>query len=1105
MCLALVMVLMAVLGMAPGMAAWAAEPESYTFEVEAELGAEGNGQWNTSVGEETDSEGNEVTYASFPGQWNNGRYIVNFPYAGTYKMQLRIAVPTKATNVHLEVAPEGGSFTSLKELQYDPTATANTYVTADAWEIDIEEAGNYDLKFGCWAAGCDFKVDKFIFTCDSPVAPPSVDEPLEVKKGGSLVLKESLAFHKNGSLKNSPSAGDSVDYMIKVNETGDYTLAYSIAANSAAVEDAFQICFAENKEDVKDADFTTKLAPVQLTRYYSAIEQRQSVHLEAGEYILRTKALNEGFSLTQLTLVDMLVHELSVDAETPTVINAVDCNDGDMYYAIENNGGDIGYAANGLTLKYEVTVTEGGIYNLVYHYAASSDSSLSAQRMTENGVVELAESMLDNTSGSGNWYDAGNYRNSEAAAVLLPAGTYTFCVHWNSADINLKTMTFTYAGSAVEYVRDQLEALPQKDAMVLEDKAAVLKAKNSYDALTAEEKTQISDALVKKMQEDLDQIDVLELRKAKEDQVKELQKEFEKYAQEDYRAEKWQQVIDAKDAGIDAINGAASIADAEKACRNAKTAMAAVVKKLKAIVLSGDNTIILAQSKAYRKNGFLNSNVEAGNWADYYVDVQEAGEYTFTYALYSDAAVEKAFSIQYNDSENSEYPDEMTGTYAEVSVPRVAVEGNLVKEIRGTVSLKAGEQTIRFIAGDERVRLNRVTVTKKQAADMNIPQAGQAKVFQAAAFAEAANQYILASGVVTDTAAGTALDYPVALNKEMNGFISFHYAYAGEKSPVLAVSRVDADGREQVLATVDAGATTGEYADSKQAGITLPAGSYVLRVTMENDGVDLKSFTVSRTPEVIPTEGIALNVYQVSMNMGDTFKLTAIRKPENTTTGITWTSSDETVASVSEDGMITAGKNGKAVITAQADGCKAICEVTVGESKAELPVPTFIERVSVYPLLTTLYAGGDADKSAPIKIVVPTGAKLAKAEYAVSDKTVAEVSAAGMLTAKKAGSAVVTVKVALTNGETAVLQRQITVKKAYIKLKKSSYRVKKGKSITLKATAYGSSKKVSFKIKTGKKLAKVTRNGKFTGKKKGTVKVIAYAGKVKKTFSVKVK
>ena len=67
--------------------------------------------------------------------------------------------------------------------------------------------------------------------------------------------------------------------------------------------------------------------------------------------------------------------------------------------------------------------------------------------------------------------------------------------------------------------------------------------------------------------------------------------------------------------------------------------------------------------------------------------------------------------------------------------------------------------------------------------------------------------------------------------------------------------------------------------------------------------------------------------------------------------------------------------------------------------------------------------------------------------------------------------------------------------------------VKKGKSVTLKATVYGSAKKVSFKIanKAGKKIAKVTKNGKLTGKKKGSVKVTAYAGKVKKTFSVKVK
>mgnify|MGYP000820910951 FL=1 len=125
-----------------------------------------------------------------------------------------------------------------------------------------------------------------------------------------------------------------------------------------------------------------------------------------------------------------------------------------------------------------------------------------------------------------------------------------------------------------------------------------------------------------------------------------------------------------------------------------------------------------------------------------------------------------------------------------------------------------------------------------------------------------------------------------------------------------------------------------------------------------------------------------------------------------------------------------------------------------------------------------------------------------------SDNTaVAEISAAGMIQAKKAGKAVITVKVTLTNGESTSLKTSVTVKKAYIKLKKANYSVKKGKTVALKADVYGSTKKVNFKIanKAGKKIAKVTKSGKLTGKKKGSVKVTAYAGKVKKTFKVKVK
>ncbi|MEY8391983.1 Ig-like domain-containing protein [Lachnospiraceae bacterium 45-W7] len=1095
-------------------------PEPVVIVAEAEDGAEGEGSWNVTVGEETAADGAKVTYASYPGQWNNGRSIIAFPNAGIYRMEILAAVPTAAANVHLEYAPEGGKFNEgLKEIALSPTATANTYEWIDTgWEINIEEAGNYDLKFGNWAAGgSDFKVDKFRFTCSDPVEKTEVmDEALVLKKGEALELNESKVAdsRKNGSLRRGVAAGNYVDYWLDVKEEGDYTLIYNIAANDSAVEDAFQILVGVKKDEMKDSDFTTKLSPVQLTHYYGAIQQRQSLHLKAGEYILRTKALAEGFGLTKTDIADKIVHRITGDvsgddgARLPVTVDATKCSDGTEYYAIENNGANIGYAANGLTLKYEIKVEAAGIYNLIYNYTSNGNSSLTAQRTADGKVIDLATSELATTGGgSGNWYDADNYRDSEPEAVLLPVGTYTFLVHWNAADINLKTMTFAYAGSPVGYVEKLLQSLPDKDALTLDDKAAVEKAKNFYDALTALEKAEISEKLVTKLNECLAKINALELVKIKEDEIKDLQKEFARYDQNDYHETEWAQLVAAKDAGITAINAATTITDAQKACKDAKKAMEAVRKKLKPLVLTNSNTIILAQTKAYRTNGFMNSSVQAGNWADYFVDVKEAGDYTFTYALYSDEAVENAFRIKYNNGENCEYPDEVNDIYATVSVPKIETEGNLVKEIRGTVSLKSGEQTIRLYAESDKVRLNRIKITKKQDSTVAAPQPGEDRIFSAANFSDASGSYIISSGVVTQTAAGTVLDYPLSASEQIDGLLSFEYAYAGNRNPELQVSMLQ-EGIETVLTSVKVGATNGAYADSNGVAIVLPAGSYTLRITMKNDGVDLRSFKIGEKP-VLAT-GISLNVHKLFMDVNDSFQLQAALTPGNTTSMVTWSSSDPTVAAV-ENGLVRAMKEGTAVITATADRVSITCMVVVGKVQQQQPSvntpASFIGKVTLYPMPGTLYAGGDANKSATIKPLLPTGASLASVEYSVDNNKVASVSAKGVVTAKKAGKVVVTAKITLTNGETASLSKKITVKKAYIKLKKKTYSVKKGKSVTMKATVYGSSKKISFKManKASKKLATVTKSGKLTGKKKGTAKVTAYAGKVKLTFKVKIK
>ncbi|NBC84375.1 MAG: T9SS type A sorting domain-containing protein [Bacteroidetes bacterium] len=96
-----------------------------------------------------------------------------------------------------------------------------------------------------------------------------------------------------------------------------------------------------------------------------------------------------------------------------------------------------------------------------------------------------------------------------------------------------------------------------------------------------------------------------------------------------------------------------------------------------------------------------------------------------------------------------------------------------------------------------------------------------------------------------------------------------------------------------------------------------------------NDGLHTASCDVTVT---IPVSGVTLDYTELTLDEGSTSQLTATVNPENASDkSVTWSSSDTDVASVDENGLVTAVSNGTATITVTTNigDQTATCEVTV--------------------------------------------------------------------------------------------------------------------------------------------------------------------------------
>ena len=187
------------------------------------------------------------------------------------------------------------------------------------------------------------------------------------------------------------------------------------------------------------------------------------------------------------------------------------------------------------------------------------------------------------------------------------------------------------------------------------------------------------------------------------------------------------------------------------------------------------------------------------------------------------------------------------------------------------------------------------------------------------------------------------------------------------------------------VVTVNNGKLTGKKKGTATVTATLASGR-VLTATVKVQTGNVK------------TTGIVVNTRQIALVQGDVFQLVSSITPFTSKDKLSYKTSNKKVATVSKNGKITAKKAGKATITVKAGKKSVKVKVTVvGVKTTDIRVNTTQLNLKV-------------KKKATIKTYLTPKNTSEKVTYKTSNKKIATVDKKGKVTAKKAGTATITVK-----------------------------------------------------------------------------------------------
>lgn len=248
-------------------------------------------------------------------------------------------------------------------------------------------------------------------------------------------------------------------------------------------------------------------------------------------------------------------------------------------------------------------------------------------------------------------------------------------------------------------------------------------------------------------------------------------------------------------------------------------------------------------------------------------------------------------------------------------------------------------------------------------------------------------------------------------------------------------------------------------------------------------------------PANLAVSSVSVSPSTSELVIGGTVQLSATVNPSNATDkSVSWSSSNQTIATVTPTGLVTAKAEGSANITANASGKTAVCKVSVKKPTVAV-VSLELDQTDI-----SLNKG----TSQTLKVTVkPDNATDKNVTWSSSKTDIVTVDNSGKVTAVAKGIATIT---ASCGGKTATCKVTVIIPVESITLNQKSITITEGESQTLVATVKPDDASDKSVIWTSSNTSVITvdSNGKVTALAEGSATVLASCGGKEASCSITV-